>query len=223
MIYLNIGRRELGKTTLAKYMAHAKSPRLIVDPRSHWDTTADADIYTRVDTDAMLEDLSQGRDVILQPHDLELSVEQLAVVASLWFKEDENHSRQLSVVLDEAGLYKDELREWNWLMRCSPRTRTSIILTAHRPTDIPTNVRALADVWCIFRTTQRHDLDAIRERCGELVERHVQELEPYQFIQWNDARAEMSVHRNGAAWFTPGVKTLTGTIVEEKKPPRLWE
>jgi hypothetical protein len=159
--------------------------------------------------------------VILQPVDLQESVDNFAAVANIYFQEDDESNKELSIVLDEAGLYN--LNSWDWMMRCSPRTRTSIILTAHRPSDISTSIRALMDVWCIFRTTQRHDLDAIRERCGELVERHVQSLEPYEFVEWNDAKAQMTIHRNAAAWFTPGAARLTGEVVEEKRAPRLWE
>lgn len=89
------------------------------------------------------------------------------------------------------------------MMRCSPRDRVAIILTAHRPADISTNIRALADTWCIFRTTQAHDLIAIEDRCGERVALLVQKLEPYQFVGWDDAKATATIYRNSRAWFTP--------------------
>lgn len=218
MIYLVIGRRELGKTTLARYMAHAKSPRLVMDPRAQWIT---AKRYRRVEPERMLEDLDRREDIVVQPIELQPSVDAFASIANVYFQEDEHDERELSVVLDEAGLYG--LSSWDWMMRCSPRVRTSIILTAHRPSDISTSIRALADVWCIFRTTQRHDLDAIGERCGELVERHVQELKPFEFVEWDDAKAQMTIHRNAAAWFTPDARQLAGEVIEEKRTPRVWD
>jgi len=220
MIYLVIGRRELGKTTLARYVAHRRTPRLVIDPRAQWET---ARAYRKFDFDAMLADLEQNHDVIVQPVELQRTVDECAQLANFWFQERgiADGPRELSVVLDEAGLY--ELRSWDWMMRCSPRSFTSIILTAHRPSDISTSIRALADTWCIFRTTQRHDLDAIQERCGDLVERHVQELQPYEFIAWDDAKAEMTVHRNPGAWKTPDGGELAGERVEEKRPRKIWE
>ncbi len=222
MIVLIIGRRELGKTTLARYIAANRSPQLIIDPRAQWDT---AHPYRHVgqNFDAMLDELTLGANVIVQPVELQESVDECAQLANVYYQDRSpvDGARELSVVLDEAGLYG--LRSWDWMMRCSPRSYTSIILTAHRPSDISTGIRALADTWCIFRTTQRHDLDAIRERCGELVERHVQELQPFEFVAWDDAKAEMTIHRNPDAWKTPGRTALVGERVEEKRPRKIWE
>jgi hypothetical protein len=88
-------------------------------------------------------------------------------------------------------------------MRCSPRQLTTIALTAHRPQDISTDIRALVDHWCIFRTTQSHDLEAIEERCGERTKAIVQTLDRFQFVEWNDARGEIRLHRDGSKWRTP--------------------
>jgi hypothetical protein len=222
MIIVVIGRRELGKTTLATYLAHKRTPRLIIDPRAQWDSEQQV-VYRAFDFDAMLDDLQSGRDVVVQPIDLQITIDQTAKLANFWFQERTvaDGARKLSVVFDEAGLY--ELRSWDWMMRCSPRAYTSIVLTAHRPSDISTSIRALADTWCIFRTTQRHDLDAIAERCGELVERQVQDLRPYEFVAWDDAKAEMTVHRNPAAWRTPDTSELVGEVIEEKRPRKVWE
>jgi hypothetical protein len=219
MIYLIIGRRELGKTTLARYVAHAKSPRLILDPRAQWPVTST--VYRRIESEPMMEDLDAGRDVLVQPLDLQVSADACAPLANLYFQEDHDDTRELSIVLDEAALY--DLGAWDWMMRCSPRMRTAIILTAHRPKDISTSIRALTDIWCIFRTTQAHDLDAIEERCGALVTRHVQTLEPFEFVEWDDAKAQMTIHRNAAAWFTPDARRLEGEPVTERRVRHLWE
>lgn len=222
MIIMVIGRRELGKTTLARYLAQKRKPRLIIDPRAQWPLD-EAQVYRRFDFDAMHENLCNGIDVIVQPVELQQTVNECAKLANFWFQERDvtDGYHELSVVFDEAGLY--ELRAWDWMMRCSPRAFTSIILTAHRPSDISTSIRALADTWVIFRTTQRHDLDAIAERCGELVERQVQELKPYEFVAWDDAKAEMTIHRNPGAWKNPDTSELVGEVVEEKRPRKVWE
>jgi hypothetical protein len=222
MIVIIIGRREQGKTTLAKYMAHARTPRLTVDPRALWPKLpreADDDrpgFYTYVNPDYILEDLRDGDDVLIVPDDLEDSIPALAGPAREFISD--NDSRQLTITFDEAKLYEKELRSyWSWIMRCSPRERTTIILTAHRPADIPTDIRALADMWCIFRTTQQHDLDAIEERCGPEVVALVQVLKPFEFVSWNDAKAEMQHHKNPAAWFTPAPVPLVGDPIKSRR------
>jgi hypothetical protein len=221
VIYPIIGRRELGKTTLARYMAAARAPRLIVDPRNQW-PVGDAVIWRSVNGEAISDMLARGGDVLVQPNDLQGSVDELAIVVRGHFENAEpGERRELSVVLDECGLY--DLNAWSWVMRCSPREQCSIILTAHRPRDIHTNIRALADTWCIFRTTQRHDLDAIEERCGPLVAQRVETLDRFHFIAWDDAKAEMTLHDNPALWREPNPRPLAGRVIEEKKPRRLWE
>jgi len=235
MIYVIIGRRELGKTTLARYLGHARTPRLTLDPRAQWPvprlatendaqvwewpvphlaTENDAQVWTNsVNPDHILEDLEEGHDVLIQPDDLEASIAASAWPARAYIMGGQ--SRQLTITFDEAGLYKEPLRaSWSWMMRCSPRDRTTILLTAHRPQDVATDIRALADIWCIFRTTQVQDLDAIEERCGEKVRQLVQTLKPYEFVSWNDARAEMQVHKNPAAWYTPAIAPLQGEPVD---------
>lgn len=223
-IYICVGRRRLGKSTLARYMAHNKSPRLFIDPRAQW---KGARIYRREDAESMLEDFEAGRDVIVQPAEKQATIDALASVAALWFSEEplaegqEVGTRELSIVLDEAGTY--DLKAWDWFMRTCDVQRTSIILTAHRPKDLDTTVRAIADTWCIFRTTQRHDLDAIEDRTSELVIKNVQTLEPFEFVEWDDAQARMTVHKNPGAWKDPKPIRLEGKLIEERREPKLWD
>lgn len=219
MIYLIVGRRELGKTTLARYLAAKRAPRIIIDPRAQWPSTG---AYGAVDEPAMLDDLDAGVDVIVQPEDLQPTVDGMAAVARQYLTE--NPTRTLSIVADEAGLY--HLRAWSWLIRCSPRDRVNILLTAHRPTDVSTDVRSLADVWCLFRTTQPHDLESIEDRCGSRTVQVIQTLDPHQFASWDDAKAELRVHRDGKLWKIAPTHDeisveLTGETVENRER-RLW-
>ena len=103
----------------------------------------------------------------------------------------------------EAALI-DDLKAWSYVFRGSPRMRTTIVLTTHRPQDLPTHLRAVADVWCLFRTTQEHDLKVIEARCGADVARLVQDLKPYHFVSWNDAKGVLREHHTPETWFTPG-------------------
>jgi hypothetical protein len=217
VIYLIIGRRELGKTTLARYLAHKQSPRLILDPRAQWQVS---DPYLEIDALSMLHDLESGHDVVIQPEELQATVDDAADVVKTFLTK--RKADRLSVVCDEAGLY--HLRAWSWLIRCSPRERVNILITAHRPADISTDIRSLADTWCIFRTTQPHDLDAIEERCGPDVVEAVQKLDRFQFVTWDDAKAEIRINRNSAAWKMPADVPIEGEPIEVRpvKNPRLW-
>jgi hypothetical protein len=223
VIYVIIGRRYLGKTTLARYFAEANPPRLIVDPRAQWpapiidpeDENA-VGVMDTVDQELVYDELSAGQDVLVQPTDLEFAVAQLAQPARDFITTRKD--RKLTIVFDEASLYKEQLRtSWSWMMRCSPMDRTTIILTTHRPADVPTDIRALVDMWCLFRTTQEHDLEVIEERTNPEVRDRVQTLKPYEFISWNDGRAEMRHHKDPASWFTPAAAPLEGDAIEPKR------
>lgn len=211
MIYVVIGRRELGKTTLARYLGHARTPRIILDPRAQWQPNGETIFESRdhVNYEDTITDLENGLDVLIQPDDLPSSVRSMAAPSREYISHGQE--RTLTIIFDEAGLYRDELRSsWGWMIRCSPRERTTIVLTAHRPADISTDIRSLADVWCIFRTVQEHDLEAIEDRCGPEVRAIVQTLKPYEFVSWNDAKAEYQVHKNPKAWYTPAAQPLEG-------------
>lgn len=209
MITLVLGRRELGKTTLARYLASARQRQLIVDPRAQW---PDSDPYQKIDGPEIMADLDVGRPVIVQPFDLQTAVDDLAFTVQSWMIEHRGDPNlNLAIVLDEAGLYS--LKAWDWIFRCSPRAHVSIILTAHRPSDISTTIRSLADTWCLFKTIQQHDLDVIADRCGNTVAVLVTKYEPFQFLSWDDATARAREHLNGAIWKESRPEPIDGTPV----------
>ncbi len=199
MIKLILGRRELGKSTLACHFAQQMSPRLTIDPRSQF-SAARALIVADVDPEMVLYALEQREDVIAQPRDRQGAVDALAWSAERFIM-DGPPTRQLVVTFDEAGLY--DVASWDYLLRCSPRGRTNFLFTAHRPKDISTTIRSIADEWFIFRTIQEHDLAVIEERCGWLVRDLVQTLQPFEYVVWNDAKSEARINRQPDAWFTP--------------------
>jgi hypothetical protein len=43
----------------------------------------------------------------------------------------------------------------------------------------------------------------VRERCGEQVANEVQQLEPYEYIVWNDAISTWRKHSDKASWYVP--------------------
>lgn len=200
MIDIAIGNRELGKSTLARRLASERRRQLIIDPRAQWDH---ADPYRAVERDDILADLDEGRPIVIQPIDLDTTIDALADVVQAWLLErgkDPNVS--LAVIFDEAGLYS--LKRWGFVFRCSPRQHTSLILTAHRFVDINTTIRSIADTWRIFRTPDPLDLSPIRERCGDHVADRVATLAPYQFVTWHQGvNRPPTQHLDGNAWREP--------------------
>lgn len=219
MITVNLGRRELGKSTLARYLACAKTQRVLIDPRMQWSDVDDARICATVtEVDVGLD--GKITDLIYQPDtdDLDAAVADLAGM----LKSRMGLKESLAVVLDEAGLY--DVKSFDMVFRCHSRRDWSLILTAHRPADIPTRVRAIADRWALFRCVQQHDLDVIETRCGAHVARRVESLDPYQFILWDDALATAVEYLDGRQWKMPRDQTpLLGAPVKGTAKRRtLW-
>jgi hypothetical protein len=75
------------------------------------------------------------------------------------------------------------------------------ILTCHRPVDISVDIRAIADYWCIFQTTQEHDLQIVSQRCGDECADAVQKLRDKQFLLWNDGDGTYVIKSDSTAWF----------------------
>jgi hypothetical protein len=215
MITLCLGRRELGKTTLADYFTKARRPRLILDPRAQFDPDA-SDVLCRdvtKDGDAILDGLGTGRTVIVQPvRPLQAHVDALGVIVESYLLDDK--TRELSILFDEARLYK--LEEWDWVLRCAPRKLTTFVFTAHRPKDINTDIRALADMLCLFQMTQQHDLVVIEERCGPEVAAKLTSLQSRQFVSWDDVKAISRVHLNPATWGPGSREELAGVPLERR-------
>lgn len=235
MITIIVGRRELGKSTLARYLASSRQKQVIFDPRAQWDaddTRAEIlDPVQAINDDEIRELLdvpdSAGRfvPIIVQPMELQGSANDLALSLSGWINDRRmDPALSLAVVLDEAGLY--DLKAWDWIFRCSPRARVSIILTAHRPADISTTIRALADTWCLFRATQQHDIDVIADRCGDDIAERITTLDPYQFVSWDDAAGKSREHLRPELWKEPRGVPLDGAPLSQVKSVsarKLWE
>jgi hypothetical protein len=201
MIVLNVGRRELGKSTLALYLARKSKRVVILDPRLMFPTTDPigdlpgdgSELFTRL--------RDHDREIVIQPeNDLQGTTDALARMLRDWLMTAPADT-SLAVVLDECGLL--DLRSWDWMFRCSPRESVYLILTAHQPKDFSTTVRALADWWCVFRMTQATDLEVIEDRCGDTFAAQVGKLAPYQFALWDDTKAEMHVYLKPDVWKVP--------------------
>jgi len=203
MIWLVIGRREQGKTTLAMSMALRVPARLIFDPRGMIRPDAPR-AETPAELDEAMDDLFEGRvaEVRFTPRgDVEEGFVAFATAAAAWVRADV--TRPLAVVVDEAGFVprSNRVAPFMWLCRCSRRDTIQIIMTAHRPLDISTSVRAISDHWLIYPCRQEHDLRVLEERCSESAMRAIARLKDRQFLAWDDAHTTSRLYEDPAAWY----------------------
>lgn len=209
MIYLNIGRRQLGKTTLAVSMAQRSPFRIIIDPRKQIGVNSHR-VGSRFAFAQVFEQLREGtlHEIVVTPDDdLMPMFSACSLAVRQWATDYEGHSpssRSLVLLVDEAALFDlQSSSAFRYLLRASDPGLIHVCLTAHRPKDIPTDIRAIADHWLIFRTTQEHDLAVIEQRTSSSVRLAVSMLRPHQFVHWNDATATMTRHLNPSTWYVP--------------------
>lgn len=220
MIYLVVGRREQGKTTLAYHMASRLPERVIFDPRGNIrhglrvDTASEylsaiKRMRLRVRDelppsnplvmDAEIRYAPPVTEVVYTPRgDSQAGFEVFACGVQEWVRED--FDRPLAVLIDEIAFADLSCEPFKWVARCCARERVQIILTCHRPSDIDTSTRAISDHWLLFPCRQEHDLEVIRRRCSERVATEVQQLERRQFVHWDDTAGHYKVVRNAASW-----------------------
>jgi len=215
MIHLVIGRRKRGKTTLAYYMVRKSPARAIFDPRGMvpaqdappWgvetETGRAPEHAFRVRNMAALEVgfdmLAQGeiRELVYTPSDDSLAHPFQVFCNELkgWVDRGATAAKPLSVLIDELGFLESSQRDNPALRRvfrsCEPEI-FHVFITCHRPVDVPVNTRSIADFWEVFHCVQEHDLDVIRERCGESAARKVSQLTARSFVLFDDAEGKVT-------------------------------
>jgi hypothetical protein len=219
-----LGRRRLGKTTLACSMAQQCAYRLIIDPRNQIHTGA-----LRVFTMDELRDAMQSmmnaeiHEVIFTPRtDLDQSLAYAAECVTTWF-ETMPEDRRLMFLIDEGRFFPNSIKyarnePVNYVLRAAPEW-IDIAITAHRPADIATDTRGIVDYWYLFMHRQEHDLKVIEQRTSARVREMVERLEPRTFIEWDDGEADplkaATLHRNPSAWYVP-IKATAATEITER-------
>ena len=206
MTYLIIGRRERGKTTLAYHMARKVRKRVVIDARRLIQRVDVEVVHSHHTLLADLKDLASDdllNEIVYQPNTEDLDEafnDWTRVLRSFVIAHPDV---PLAIVVDEASFYELHRPGFQWLVKCTPRERVHIFITAHRPSDIPTSVRAIADHWCIFATRQEHDLKVIRERTGSVrVEAEIGRLRDRAWLHWDDSRGVSRVVDSPADWYT---------------------
>lgn len=206
MIYIAIGRREKGKTTLAYRMLKNLPMRFVIDarrivqPRDH---QVIVENYVAGAADAMYEAIEsngQYNEVIYQPHE-----DRIDDAFAVWTKAIKNitiefpHQR-IGVLIDEASFYDLNDDTFQWLAKCTPRDTIHLFITAHRPTDIPPKIRSIADHWFVFHTTEKSDLDRIAEKSPEAADA-ASKLRDRGYVHWDDTIAALETNMNSRSWF----------------------
>jgi hypothetical protein len=201
MLDLIIGRRELGKTTLAVSLCRHFSTRVIFDPRHMIHTTSD--ILTDGQIVGVLYGMLDTRaEIIVRPsYEKEKVFEEMCSEIDAWLKENPNEP--FCLLIDECRFVKtpEENPNFDYIVRCTPRAEVTVVMTCHGIVDVSPDLRRVADYWILFRLTMEADLDRVRERCGDQVAEEVQKLEPYEYIVWNDAISTWRKHSDKAAWY----------------------
>ena len=207
MIYLFIGRREKGKTTLAYWMLKQRTirKRAVIDARRMINQSGARieTVYTHSEASDALFAMMDGEsdEVIYQP--FEDDIEQVSFPAftrTLKTIVIEHPRTDVGILIDEASFYDLQGPTFQWLAKCAKRDHSHILITAHQPKDIPTSVRAIADHWFIFHTTQQTDLDKIAEKSPDAA-RVARALSDREFVHWNDANGILTVNRWPSGWF----------------------
>jgi len=204
MIYLVIGRRTRGKTTRVYSLARKVRKRVMIDPR-RMIKRVDVEIVHRSDElRAALSDLVVDpavNEVVFQPSDDDLDGSFIRFTIAVKERIIRNPNVPIAVIVDEASFFNLDDHRFQWLVKCTDRDLVHILITAHRPQDIPTSVRGLADHWIIFATTQEHDLKAIEQRSGsERVTHAVRQLRDREYVHWDDSRGSFDIVRDSSTW-----------------------
>ena len=205
MIYLCLGRREMGKSTLALFLIRKQPVRVIFDPRGLFPTSVSSPVVVNAsDLGARMNDIYEaksGQVVIVPDGKTQPMFEATAIEVKRWLRDS---PLPIALLVDELRFVDpDESTEFDWILRCAGRATVTVVLTAHRPVDVPTDIRAIADMWCIFQTTQEHDLKVIAERCSPDVAEKVSRLRPREFVSWDDTRGVMTFHGFPERWYVP--------------------
>lgn len=202
MITVIIGFTGQGKTTLAEYISRRSTTRLKFDPRLQFHTTQDI----LPNEQGLYELLDDRYEVIVQPGRgvaVEEDFDNVCRVLADWI--EDNPGENVCLLVDEGRLVgldqKNVSLNFDWILRSAREgSPISVVITCHRPVDVSTNIRAIANRLIFFRVMLPGDLDAIEAQCGPEVVEQVRLLLDKQFITWNNSRQQWRKISDPAAW-----------------------
>jgi hypothetical protein len=209
MLDFVLGRRGHGKTTLAYYLARQARRILVFDPRGGI-RHAEASEHSDVATNPM--QLRKGVNFLLTGDLTELIFtpdEDPKTGFVLFCREAarlmRNVPRGLStaVLIDEVRQTETADKNFDWMLRCTDINQFRIILTGHRPKDVPADIRAIGNRWMLFRFTLPIDFDVIKDHTSPEVAARVRQLGPREFVLWDDSKDGLEFFGKPGAWFVP--------------------
>lgn len=207
MLFANVGRRFQGKTTLAVWTLDQCDRRALLDTRQQIRRPGSVIVRSAGRLREAFDALAAGDvdDVVYSPIETH-SVAFAAFAGELRRWVTTHPGLGLGVLIDEAGFYKRQLDDvdgdFQYVIKTCDLDAVDVVLTCHRPTDLPTDVRALCNRLAIFRVTLPHDLEAVRKHCGDDVEQLVQQLPDRHFVEWDDDDATFAVNACPFIWQT---------------------
>lgn len=200
MIAACIGRKEQGKSTLGYHLIQKCFTRVIFDPKGHFTTSRvvlpDAtDLYERLDEDT---------EIIIKPP-MRVPENFAMVCDEVLAWANDNPSEELAFLVDEAFFCKTHEvgvpDSFDRLMRTIKADRIRIVLTVHQPKHLATDIRAMANHFFIFQTTQEHDLRTLSERCGEEFVAPVPNLAKFEVMHWDDDKQKAHRISDSKQWY----------------------
>lgn len=203
MLSLFIGKRELGKTTLAVFVSQSYAKRVIFDPR-HMINTAPLVLSEGQIKGVLYEILDARADVVIRPKfDVQTAFDEMCSEIMEWI--DDNPNVKFCLFIDEIRFIQspESNQYFDFIVRCTDGNMVAVLMTMHGIPDASTDLRRIADFLVLFQLTLAADVDTIRERCGDEVAEKVQTLKPYQYIVWNDRNGSWKEHYDSAKWFVP--------------------
>lgn len=220
MIYFCLGRRLQGKTTLAYFIAKSSAAcRVVFDPRGQIRPveTNGSRIVTTPDelVDAitlMLDD--KCVEIIFTPDgDVAENFEAFTRCAKLLVTKTR---KSCAILIDEVRFADAKDRSLDWILRCSPVDSVHVLFTGHRPKDIPTDIRSIADRWLLFKFSLPHDFAIIEEQTSPGVANAVRKLGPRQFVEWDDALERCRFFNNSAKWFVAFERPAIERVIQKE-------
>ncbi|MCL5062201.1 MAG: hypothetical protein M1443_03200 [Nitrospirae bacterium] len=99
----------------------------------------------------------------------------------------------LLFIIDEVDFFDSpasQAREFKKMIHYSRHYGIDIITTSRRPANISRDLTSQTDVFCIFRITEKRDLDYFYALNAELLDQ-IRALEPHYYIQYDHNSIEV--------------------------------
>lgn len=199
MIALCIGRKEQGKSTLGYHLVMNMPTRVIFDPKGHFTTSR----VVIPDSTDLYELLNEEEEIIVKPP-MQVPEHFAAVCGELLAWSVDHPDEEFGFLVDEAyycKTFEENSDNFDRMMRTIPADRSRIVLTAHQPKHVATDIRAMTNHFFIFQTTQEHDLRVLAERCGDEFVAPVPGLGKYEVMHWNDDKQKADRLSNAKNWY----------------------